>query len=65
MSTIEPTALPVQARSSNETATSLLSESWLPTLLSVIAGMVELIGFLTLGIFTAHVTGNIVVITRP
>jgi len=31
-------------------------------LLSVIAGMVDVIGFLSLGIFTAHVTGNIVVI---
>src|SRR5215472_9214445 len=38
------------------------SEQWLPTLLSVIAGMVDVIGFLSLGIFTAHVTGNIVVI---
>ena len=38
------------------------SELWLPTLLSVIAGMVDLIGFLNLGIFTAHVTGNIVVV---
>jgi len=38
------------------------SEWWLPTLLSVIAGMVDVIGFLSLGIFTAHVTGNIVVI---
>ena len=38
------------------------SEAWLPTLLSVIAGMVDVIGFLSLGIFTAHVTGNIVVI---
>lgn len=37
-------------------------ERWLPTLLSVIAGMVDLIGFLSLGIFTAHITGNIVVI---
>jgi uncharacterized membrane protein YoaK (UPF0700 family) len=31
-------------------------------LLTVIAGIVDVIGFLTLGIFTAHVTGNIVVI---
>lgn len=34
----------------------------LPTLLSVIAGMVEVIAYLRLGnLFTAHVTGNIVV----
>ena len=38
-------------------------EKRLPTLLSVIAGMVDLISFLTLGnIFTAHITGNLVVI---
>jgi len=37
-------------------------EKRLPTLLSIIAGMVDLIGFLTLGnIFTAHITGNLVV----
>ncbi len=35
---------------------------WLPTLLSVIAGMVDVIGFLSLGVFTAHITGNIVII---
>jgi uncharacterized membrane protein YoaK (UPF0700 family) len=38
-------------------------EHRLPTLLSVIAGMVDLISFLTLGnIFAAHITGNLVVI---
>ena len=37
-------------------------ESRLPPVLSVIAGMVDVIGFLSLGLFTAHVTGNLVVI---
>lgn len=39
-------------------------ERWLPLLLSVIAGMADLIGFFTLGnIFTAHLTGNLVLAT--
>jgi uncharacterized membrane protein YoaK (UPF0700 family) len=38
-------------------------EKWIPTLLSVIAGMVDLTGFLSLGnLFTAHITGNLVVV---
>src|SRR5882762_1585695 len=38
-------------------------ERRLPPLLSVVAGMVDLIGFLGLGnLFTAHITGNLVVI---
>jgi uncharacterized membrane protein YoaK (UPF0700 family) len=38
-------------------------QSHLPPLLSTVAGMVDVIGYLSLGkLFTAHVTGNIVVI---
>lgn len=37
-------------------------EKWLPPLLSTVAGMVDVIGFLGLKLFTAHVTGNLVVI---
>jgi uncharacterized membrane protein YoaK (UPF0700 family) len=62
MSTIEPTAENAGAGASHTAAMPSRSELWLPTLLSVIAGMVDLIGFLGLGIFTAHVTGNIVVV---
>jgi len=47
---------------SDEEATLLRMEERLPPMLSVIAGMVDLTGFFMLGnIFTAHITGNLVV----
>lgn len=48
--------------SSDEAAMLLRMEERLPLTLSVIAGMVDLTGFFMLGnIFTAHITGNLVV----
>ena len=62
MFTTEPSAGHAGAGLPHTTAMPARSEQWLSTLLSLIAGMVDVIGFLSLGIFTAHVTGNIVVI---
>ena len=62
MSTIQPSAGHAGAGAPHTRAMPLQSERSLSTLLSIIAGMVDVIGFLSLGIFTAHVTGNIVVI---
>src|SRR5262249_61412617 len=34
----------------------------LPVVLSMTAGAVDVIGFLALGVFTAHITGNLVIL---
>src|SRR5215469_10450116 len=62
MSTIEPSTGHDGADTLHSVPMPSRSEQWLHTLLSVIARMVDVLGFLSLGIFTAHVTGNIVVI---
>lgn len=62
MHTMESTAIHSGAGASHDAATASRSERNLLTLLSVIAGMLDLIGFLRLGMFTAHITGNVVVI---
>ena len=62
MPTVEATATRVEGGDSHTTPTPSRLEEWLPASLSVIAGMVDVTGFLTLGIFTAHVTGNIVLV---
>jgi uncharacterized membrane protein YoaK (UPF0700 family) len=59
---IKSGALPAQAQPANKSNKLVRLERWLPTLLGVVAGMVDVTGFLTLGLFTAHVTGNLVVI---
>ena len=54
-------AVPSSYPSTDPTQKELLRKRF-PALLSVIAGMVDVIGYLSLKLFTAHVTGNIVII---
>jgi len=61
MTTTEPNAEHSGAGAPQIADRHLRSELWLPTLLSVIAGMVDVIGFLSFGPFTAHVTGNLLI----
>jgi uncharacterized membrane protein YoaK (UPF0700 family) len=63
MSTIESDAAHRGLPSARDAFARSRFEKRLPTLLSVIAGMVDLTSFLTLGnLFAAHITGNLVVI---
>jgi uncharacterized membrane protein YoaK (UPF0700 family) len=63
MSTLDMGSTHAAPSGRNDVSGPSRSEKWLPTLLSVIAGMVDLTGFLSLGnLFTAHITGNLVVI---
>lgn len=63
MSLANPTATDSLHPPDDDTLKLSSLERWLPTLLSVIAGMVDLTGFLNLGnLFTAHITGNLVLV---
>jgi uncharacterized membrane protein YoaK (UPF0700 family) len=53
---------PIESSPATDPPELVRLQTRLPPLLSGIAGMVDVIGYLSLGLFTAHVTGNLVVI---
>jgi uncharacterized membrane protein YoaK (UPF0700 family) len=57
----QPSAIPPLPSTTNKAELVRLQKR-LPPAFSLVAGMVDVIGFLTLKLFTAHVTGNLVVI---
>ena len=63
MSAITTDAVRVASKPSTEASTHSRFEKSLPTLLSVIAGMVDLTGFVNFHLFTAHITGNLVMVS--
>src|SRR5262245_26797718 len=58
----ESRGVPPSPYPSGDTRYEELLRKRFPALLSVIAGMVDVIGYVSLKLFTAHVTGNIVII---
>src|SRR5262249_44039760 len=58
----ESRGVPPSPYPSGDTRYEELLRKRLPPVLSVIAGMVDVIGYVSLKLFTAHVTGNIVII---
>ena len=63
MAAITTDALHVASKSITQTVTQPRFEKSLPTLLSVIAGMVDLTGLVNFHLFTAHITGNLVMVS--
>ena len=63
MSAITTDAVHVASKPSTQTSTHARFEKSLPTLLSVIAGMVDLTGLVNFHLFTAHITGNLVMVS--